>query len=75
MSWYGPGGSAHQLRCAGVLEAIRISRLAYPNRMPHMNFISRYHLIGPDDWSKKHMSEATAADAAGVVSPAAACNA
>ena len=25
--------SAHQLRCAGVLEAVRISRMAYPNRL------------------------------------------
>jgi myosin heavy subunit len=28
-----------QLRCAGVIEAIRISRAAYPNRMLHQDCV------------------------------------
>ena len=31
-----------QLRCAGVLEAIRISRAAFPNRLPHEDILSRF---------------------------------
>lgn len=33
---------AEQLRCAGVIEAIRISRAAYPNRMTRKEFNKRY---------------------------------
>ena len=29
--------------CAGVLEAVRISRMAYPNRMPHGGFVETVH--------------------------------
>ena len=35
-------GVNHQLRCQGILEAIRIARAAYPNRIPHSDFIDRY---------------------------------
>jgi myosin heavy subunit len=31
-----------QLRCAGVIEAIRISRAAFPNRLPFDEFVHRY---------------------------------
>jgi myosin V len=34
-----------QLRCAGVIEAIRISRAAYPNRMPHLSFVRRFRML------------------------------
>jgi hypothetical protein len=42
---YGPCADMHrgqvveQLRCAGVIEAIRISRAAYPNRLPHLETV------------------------------------
>mmetsp|Transcript_36306 Transcript_36306/g.58686 ORF Transcript_36306/g.58686 Transcript_36306/m.58686 type:complete len:1509 (-) Transcript_36306:778-5304(-) len=34
-----------QLRYAGVLEAVRVSRAAYPNRLPHVDFIKRFKLL------------------------------
>ena len=48
--------SALQLRCAGVLEAVRISRMAYPNRMPHAAFVRRYLLLATAPWQQKHPS-------------------
>ncbi|CAM9893048.1 unnamed protein product [Ascophyllum nodosum] len=36
---------AEQLRCAGVIEAIRISRAAYPNRMARKEFNKRFALL------------------------------
>jgi len=44
--------SAHQLRCAGVLEAVRISRMAYPNRMPHAAFVRKYALLASKAWQQ-----------------------
>lgn len=34
-----------QLRYAGVIEAIRISRAAYPNRLTHLEVIQRFRLL------------------------------
>jgi myosin-5 len=34
-----------QLRCAGVIEAIRISRAAYPNRLLHSQFFARFMVL------------------------------
>lgn len=45
---------AHQLRCAGVLEAVRISRMAFPNRMPHAAFVQRYGLLLGREWQAAH---------------------
>ena len=36
-----------QLRCAGVIEAIRISRAGYPNRLLHGEFVQRFKLLAP----------------------------
>ena len=36
---------ADQLRCAGVLEAVRVSRIGYPQRFTHSLFVSRYSLL------------------------------
>ncbi|GAU47951.1 hypothetical protein TSUD_06850 [Trifolium subterraneum] len=38
----------HQLRCGGVLEAIRISLAGYPTRRTYSEFVDRYGLIGPE---------------------------
>lgn len=37
---------ANQLRCAGVIEAVRVSRLGYPQRFSHNRFIARYKMLG-----------------------------
>ena len=34
-----------QLRCAGVIEAIRISRAGFPARMPLKDFAQRFQLL------------------------------
>jgi myosin V len=36
---------ADQLRCAGVIEAIRVSRVGFPHRFFHDHFIHRYGLL------------------------------
>ncbi|CAK4660909.1 hypothetical protein LEN26_019408 [Aphanomyces euteiches] len=36
-----------QLRCAGVIEAIRVSRSAYPSRLPHADCIKNYAILAP----------------------------
>ena len=35
-----------QLRCGGVLEAVRVSRAGYPTRYPHELFRNRYYVLG-----------------------------
>ena len=37
---------ADQLRCAGVVEAVRVSRLGYPQRYSHSLFVARYRILG-----------------------------
>jgi myosin-5 len=36
---------ADQLRCAGVLEAVRVSRVGFPHRYYHEQFLSRYGVL------------------------------
>ncbi|KAJ1447952.1 P-loop containing nucleoside triphosphate hydrolase protein, partial [Pelagophyceae sp. CCMP2097] len=31
-----------QLRCAGVIEAVRVARAGYPNKLPHAEFVRRF---------------------------------
>lgn len=37
----------NQLRCAGVIEAIRVSRSAYPNRISHRDCLINYAILLP----------------------------
>jgi len=36
---------AEQLRCAGILEAVRVSRVGYPQRYSHEKFVLRYQTL------------------------------
>ncbi|CAB9516200.1 Unconventional myosin [Seminavis robusta] len=36
---------ADQLRCAGVLEAIRVSRVGFPHRYSHQDFVTLYSVL------------------------------
>ncbi|ESQ35040.1 hypothetical protein EUTSA_v10006551mg [Eutrema salsugineum] len=38
----------HQLRCGGVLEAIRISCAGYPTRLTFYDFLDRFGLLAPE---------------------------
>eukprot|EP00804_Cyclotella_cryptica_P005963 CCRYP_000224-RB/>CCRYP_000224-RB protein AED:0.01 eAED:0.01 QI:97/1/1/1/1/1/2/2451/1530 len=48
---------ADQLRCSGVIEAVRVSRLGYPQRYSHSTFISRYRMLGTRAWTKKKTAD------------------
>ncbi|XP_010475122.1 PREDICTED: myosin-7 [Camelina sativa] len=38
----------HQLRCGGVMEAIRISCAGYPTRKPFNEFLTRFRILYPE---------------------------
>lgn len=44
---------ADQLRCAGVIEAIRVSRVGFPHRYTHDHFVQRYGLLEPRELCKQ----------------------
>ena len=44
---------ADQLRCAGVIEAIRVSRVGFPHRFSHDHFLQRYGLLEPREINKQ----------------------
>jgi len=46
-----PKNIVDQLRCGGVLEAVRVSRAGYPTRYPQDVFLARYYILG--DWRDK----------------------
>lgn len=41
-----------QLRYAGVIEAVRVSRVGYPHRYPHNAFVSRYRILALTELKK-----------------------
>jgi myosin heavy subunit len=43
---------ADQLRCAGVIEAVRVSRVGYPQRYTHSTFLKRYRILALKDLKK-----------------------
>ncbi len=43
---FDPSTIADQLRYAGVIEAVRISRVGYPQRYTHARFLARYGTLG-----------------------------
>ncbi|KAJ0240162.1 Myosin-10 [Hirschfeldia incana] len=42
----------HQLRCGGVMEAIRISCAGYPTRKSFSEFLTRFRILGPEAANK-----------------------
>ena len=48
---------ADQLRCAGVIEAVRVSRLGYPQRFSHNQFIARYKILSTKKLKKKDVAK------------------
>jgi myosin V len=44
--YFEPKNVVEQLRCGGVLEAVRVSRAGYPTRYPHEVFLARYYILG-----------------------------
>ena len=38
----------HQLRCGGVLEAVRISCAGFPNKRPFPDFVEHFWQLAPD---------------------------
>jgi ankyrin repeat protein len=44
--YFEPKNVVEQLRCGGVLEAVRVSRAGYPTRYPHDVFTARYYILG-----------------------------
>jgi len=47
--YFEPKNIVEQLRCGGVLEAVRVSRAGYPTRYPHDVFLARYYILGNKD--------------------------
>jgi ankyrin repeat protein len=43
--YFEPKNIVEQLRCGGVLEAVRVSRAGYPTRYPHDVFMARYYIL------------------------------
>ncbi|CAK4069607.1 unnamed protein product [Aphanomyces euteiches] len=48
-----------QLRCAGVIEAIRIARSAYPIRQSQTEFLGTFGMCYPDIMAKKNIKSST----------------
>ncbi len=44
-----PAVVADQLNCAGVLEAVRVSRVGYPQRYTKQLFVQRYWILGIEE--------------------------
>lgn len=42
---FDPAVIADQLRCGGIVEAIRVSRVGFPQRYPHEHFYRRYRIL------------------------------
>ena len=45
-----------QLRCAGMIDAIRITRASYPYRVLQSDFITRFSSLKSREWNRTHCS-------------------
>lgn len=59
-----------QLRCAGMIEAIRISRAAYPYRITHIEFLARFGVLKTKQWLAKYGGSSTASKCKVILSDA-----
>ena len=50
--YFEPKNIVEQLRCGGVLEAVRVSRAGYPTRYTHELFLARYYILD----NRRHQS-------------------
>jgi len=54
--WFDPRNIVDQLRCGGVLEAVRVSRAGYPTRYPHDVFLARYYILAENNDENRKVS-------------------
>jgi myosin-5 len=52
------GAVAEQLRCGGILEAVRVARAGFSNHYPHADFLRRYRCLGWKELSSKQAGSA-----------------
>jgi myosin-5 len=50
---------ADQLRCAGILEAVRVSRVGYPQRYLHERFVQRYQVLAMKELNLRRKDAST----------------
>lgn len=51
-NYFEPQNVVEQLRCGGVLEAVRVSRAGYPTRYAHDVFLARYSILSAEEQQK-----------------------
>jgi len=47
----------HQLRCGGVLEAVRISCAGFPNKRPFPDFVEHFWPLAPELYHKPELED------------------
>jgi len=56
------GEIVHQLRCGGVLEAVRVARMGYPVRSPHAEILRTYRYLAPPKFREEAKIRAAAGE-------------
>jgi myosin V len=56
------GEIVHQLRCGGVLEAVRVARMGYPVRSPHAEILRTYRYLAPPKFREEAKVKAAAGE-------------
>ena len=58
---------AEQLKCGGILEAVRVSRAGYTQHYPHADFVRRYRCLAVKELKKNETARASRGAAAGPI--------